>query len=96
MRLSLLILTLLAACDGSGQGLPDGAESGITPAPHGGGYCCPIDESTCNCFRNGGWIADATDMCPSICDLAPVDTYVTTDDHGCQQLQGPTSCLDPQ
>ncbi len=96
---------VLAACeggkggrfpDGGGGGpLPDGREKGITPAPIGGGFCCPIEEVTCDCFRNGGWIQRETDMCPAICDLAPINTSISVDEHGCQQLFGPDSCLGP-
>jgi hypothetical protein len=93
-------MVVLAACgkeqgepaDG-GEGLPDGAETGITPAPHGGGYCCPIDSGTCNCFRYGGWIEKATDLCPKICDLAPEETSISMDQHGCAVLGGPRSCI---
>lgn len=92
-----LALGTFAACDSDGgSGIDSGPiEEGITPAPRNGGYCCPIDLGTCNCFRNGGWIAKPTDMCPTICDLAPTNTSVTTDEHGCEQLRGPDSCLPP-
>lgn len=108
-RLALVALLFgigtLAACEGGKGGrFPDadvGAidgsiiEEGITPAPRGGGFCCPIDPQTCNCFRNGGWIEQETDLCPAICDLAPVNTSITIEEHGCEVLSGPESCLAP-
>ncbi len=99
--LALFAISTLAACEGGKGGFPpDGdvdaeIEEGITPAPFGGGFCCPIDPQTCDCFRNGGWIANRTDMCPGICDQAPVNTRLVTDQHGCQTLEGPESCLQP-
>lgn len=98
---ALFALSTLAACTEHGEGgqFPDpdaDIEEGITPAPRGGGFCCPIiDEFTCNCYRNGGWIQRATDMCPQICDQAPEDLSIITDDHGCQSQVGPHSCLAP-
>lgn len=93
---TLFAIGTLAACEGGKGGqFPADAEEGITPAPIGGGFCCPIDPETCNCFRNGGWIENRDDMCPSICDLAPVNTRITTDEHGCESLSGPESCLQP-
>lgn len=99
-RLFFLVLLVCStfACDEHGRGgrLPDGnMEEGLTPAPRGGGFCCPIDFQTCDCFRNGGWVAHSTDMCPSVCDLAPSRTRIEEDDHGCDTLTGPDSCLDP-
>jgi hypothetical protein len=95
---TMFAISTLVACNERGMGgwPPDGdVEEGLTPAPRGGGFCCPIDPATCNCFRNGGWIANETDMCPGICDLAPTRTRIVTDDHGCQMLEGPESCLSP-
>lgn len=96
----LFAISTLGACEhGKGGGpttQPDSAvEQGITPAPRGGGFCCPIDPETCNCFHNGGWIQKATDMCRAICDMAPVNTRITVDEHGCESLNGPESCLHP-
>ena len=95
----LFAISALAACEHGEGGFPippdTHAEQGITPAPHGGGFCCPIDLESCNCFRNGGWIGKATDMCPTLCDLAPVNTRITSDEHGCESLSGPESCLQP-
>jgi hypothetical protein len=89
----LFAIGTLGACEG-GKGDGD-IEQGITPAPRGGGFCCPIDPGTCNCFRNGGWISNEADTCPAICDLAPVNTRITSDEHGCESLSGPESCLQP-
>jgi hypothetical protein len=94
----LFAVSALVACEGGKGGrFPDAGEKedGITRAPDGIGFCCPIDGITCNCFRNGGWIARDTDLCPSVCDLAPVDTRISIDEHGCQLLSGPESCLAP-
>lgn len=90
-------VSTLAACDEHGKGgvFPDAKEEGLVPAPRGGGFCCPIASPTCDCFRTGGWILRETDMCPTTCDLAPVNTRITTDEHGCQSLDGPESCLTP-
>jgi hypothetical protein len=100
-KMTRLVLAFVAcltitACDehGSGGPPPDGGhETGLTAAP-GGGFCCPIDQPTCNCFRNGGWIAHQTDTCGSVCDLAPTNATREPDDHGCEVLTGPNSCLD--
>ncbi|MGE3761954.1 MAG: hypothetical protein AB7L94_06870 [Kofleriaceae bacterium] len=97
IRFALLLCLLvgsstLVACEGGKSG--DGLEEGVTPAP-GGGFCCPIDPGSCDCFRNGGWIADRADTCPAICDLAPTNTSIRIDEHGCEVLTGPESCLTP-
>ncbi|MBI4509062.1 MAG: hypothetical protein HY698_05475 [Deltaproteobacteria bacterium] len=95
---------LLASCTSETKENPDsgltdarltdtgGTDSGLTPAA-GGGFCCPIETPTCNCFRNGGWVAsDNPAQCPGICDLAP-PAEVVIDEHGCKKLWGQHSCL---
>jgi hypothetical protein len=86
------LATLAAACagdDGSGP-----AESILPRAPIGDGFCCPIDQIECDCFRNGGWVAvDDLEQCRRICDLAPPETRIAPDEHGCPVLTGPISCL---
>lgn len=92
---ALIALAALAACEASGPPPVDAAGTGLARAPIGGGYCCPIDPVTCNCFRNGGWTdLDDLESCPQICDLAPVETRITPDEHGCDRLTGPRSCLE--
>ncbi len=91
--LAALVLALgvgAAAC--AADSAPGG--SGLQPAPTGGGYCCPVESITCDCFRNGGWVAvDDLEQCPRLCDLAPPGSRLTPDEHGCPELTGPTSCL---
>lgn len=85
---------VLAACNSDDEAPTIDAGSGLSPAPSGGGFCCPIDPITCNCFRHGGWVeADDLASCPQICDLAPPGTHMVADSHGCLHLEGPTSCL---
>ena len=93
------LLVALAASCGADDGpapnpSPDAATSALMPAPTGGGFCCPIAMPSCDCFGNGGWVAtDELDACPRICDLGPQGAYYETDEHGCQSLQSPSSCL---
>jgi hypothetical protein len=96
---------LAPACsDGGGATSPDDASahvdgadagaSGLSAAPDGGGFCCPIEQPTCNCFRAGGWTAsDDLRGCRSVCDMAPPAQY-RIDDHGCQQMWSSHSCLE--
>ncbi|MBI5536721.1 MAG: hypothetical protein HY898_28635 [Deltaproteobacteria bacterium] len=67
-------------------------DSGLTPAPDGG-FCCPIEPPSCDCFGNGGWVAN-NDLksCPHICDMAP-PAETKTDSHGCSYLFSLNSCL---
>lgn len=71
----------------------DAPDSTLPVAPDGG-FCCPIEPATCNCFANGGWVSkDDPKSCPNICDMAPPG-HVETDPHGCSILVSPNSCLD--
>ncbi len=64
----------------------------LAPAD-GGGFCCPIETPTCNCFGYGGWIATDSSNCPKICDLGPQGAKELVDGHGCKYLTSPSSCL---
>jgi hypothetical protein len=73
------------------------AGSTLQPAPIGGGFCCPRNETpSCGCFKNGGWVeVDDPSRCSGICDLAP--PYETkVDEHGCEFVASPNSCLTPR
>lgn len=89
LRSSILLATLALVAPACGT-----EDDGLARASRGG-YCCPImDTQTCNCFPNGGWTASSDPTtCPSICDLAPVNTRIEIDAHGCEVLVGPQSCL---
>jgi hypothetical protein len=91
-----LAALLLGACGGSGSSADAALDDASVLVPaEGGGFCCPIDEPTCNCFRNGGWVpVDDLYECPRICDMAPPAT-ITLDEHGCEVFWGPNSCLAP-
>ena len=69
------------------------AGGGLAVAPQGGGFCCPIENPTCECFKNGGWVArNDPALCLALCDLAP-PLETTTEQHGCKYVGGPNSCL---
>jgi hypothetical protein len=69
-----------------------GPGSGLRPAPMGGGFCCPIETPSCNCFRNGGWAPeDDLNRCGGTCDLAP-PMEIILESHGCEVLTGPNAC----
>jgi hypothetical protein len=78
----------LAHLDGA-----DAREAGLEAAPDGG-FCCPIDPPTCECFRPGGWTAtDDPLRCPCVWDMAPPAEY-GFDNHGCPVISSSHSCLE--
>ena len=83
---------VMAACTESDA--PTGDAALLTPAPIGGGYCCPIETIMCNCFHHGGWVPERDlEACPRICDMGAGGAYREPDAHGCQVQKIPTSCL---
>jgi hypothetical protein len=103
-RAALLCCILALACGptsagedqvgGAAAGSDASRGSGLVPAPSGEGFCCPVEAPTCNCFGNGGWAPrDDRSACKHLCDLAP-PAQSSIDEHGCEVLHGPNSCLD--
>ena len=106
MRRAVLLLcgVLLGACDDadtSEQELDAGVDAGVDasvasqlpPAPTGGGFCCPVESPSCNAFKTGGWVAvDDPSRCLGVVDMAPPYERVV-EEHGCEVIRGPNSCL---
>jgi len=97
-----LFIVAAAACGSSGGTSPtDGgaALEGSTPAPDGGGVCCPIASDPCSACGgpSGGW-AQTASQCSST--NGPCDGWIGkwTDAHGCaviatgQNVPGAACC----
>lgn len=79
----------------------EGAGDATSPAPDGGGVCCPPDPAPGCCMKYGGWAEDAN-RCFSQCDGMPAPFVpgwkLVDDEHGCKvwsEPSGGTKCGGP-
>ena len=62
-----------------------GRDASATPAPTGGGYCCPLNGFACGGGSVGGWVATPHECCSHLASPdIPLMGFV--DSHGCAGL----------
>lgn len=78
-----------SGCDGDGTA--GGRDVSVDGVPEG---CCPIGAApSCDCVEVGG-SPDQPGGCHNVCDAAPDQFTLTTDENGCPMWRiGPGSCL---
>ena len=65
-------------------GLEDGTKCQASPNTPGE-YCCPMsDQPSCSCDYFTGGSVSPGGTCEAVCDGAPEDWEIATDEHGCQ------------